>query len=396
MFDKTHSILLKPICAYTDACSSMLKRIKFHSDGSLLILENTFNSFTVYNIGLDGSVIRSWSIMEHNGLLIDYAYIGGNMYIYFLSSESEYEEILTLYKSSGGEFETLASLKRESYQHDMDFFFMFESGGECRLMLIRHNRLHLYRVSDELEEISVLEGRKWIISGGFAVNISGKEWDLYDSSLSLIHSFKFEEDIDWAGVVSSKDKSVIAMATDNAASEIGGLYIYDRSSDTHKIHYQRYGFFNIGIACGKVWTSVVSMYSDIGGLMIFDKSASLKFAHLRDETEGNNIRAYQPSPIIYQALSIDELPDGKALISDNGKIAVTDITCRVLQEFGHSGYDCFILSKDMKRIAFLNIVNRLYGGNPEEKYEVSIDVYSWNSKKNKARVVDLTSFRKYD
>ncbi len=395
MFEKSRSIELCPQRAYTDACLSMFKRIKFCREGGFLVCENDYENFTVRHIDPEGAELNRWTVYVPNGLISDYQYIGGVFYMSFVNIIGEYDETYTVYKSGEDNGMTqVFSASRESYQHDMDYFRLFEYRGECRLLLIRHNRVHLYSVGNPVREINVLEGQKWYISNGYVVCAMGRDWEIYDSSLELITTFKFEEEVDWLDVETSKDGQTIAMATNNSATEIGGLFIYDRQKDDFELHYQRYGFYDIALCSGRVWGTVGSIYSGVGGLMIFDKTASLKFAHLRDETEGDTLRAYHPYPLVYQSAAIEEISDNKVLILDYEKAIITDITCRSLQELKHPGYDCFIMSENAKTVAVLNLENRLLGGQPETEYNASIDIYAWDPAHKRGRVVDLTSFRK--
>ena len=394
MFKKNSTIELKPQRAYTDACMSSFKRIKFCDDNGFLVCENNYDNFIIRHLDVSGNEIRKWTAEASNGLISDYLYISNTLYISFVNVINEYEEFYTVYRSdTNGDMVQAFSCQRESYQHDMNYFSLFEHQGECRLLLIRHNRVHLYSVGSYVREINVIEGQKWYLSNTYAICSIGRDWEIYNSSLDLITAFKFDEEVDWLEVI-SPDNKLFLMATNNSATEIGGLFIYDSSKDSFDIHYQRYGFYNAGICHGRIWATVGSMYSGIGGLMIFDKSAVLKFAHLRDENEGNTIRAYNPTPIVYQSSYIGELPDSKVMILDYEKAIVTDVTCRLLQEIKHNGYDCVALSRDAKNIAVLNLENRLLGGDPELEYNSSIDIYTWDSATQKGSVIDLTSYRK--
>lgn len=394
MFTKSGHIELGLRRASADSCLPRFRRIKFCRDGFLLC-ENDHENFTVRYLDSSFLEVNSWTVYQPNGVISDYHYIGGALYVSFVNIAGEYDETYSVYKSGeDGKMAQVFSAPRESYQHDMEYFRLFEYRGECRLLLIRHNRVHLYSIGNPVRDINVLEGQKWYISNEHTVCAMGRDWELYDSSLELVTTFKFDEEADWLDVKTSKNGQLIALATNNSATEIGGLLVYDRQKDDFEIHYQRYGFYGIALCSGRVWGTIGSIYSGIGGLMIFDKNASLKFAHVRDETEADTLRAYLPSPIIHQSFAIEEISDNKVLILDYEKAVITDITCRPIQEIKHHGYDCFAISDDAKTLAILNIENRLYGGQPETEYNTFIDVYTWDSANNMGKVVDLTSFRK--
>lgn len=390
LFNKQKTVKIQSISCCYDTCVSSLKRIKFLEDNSLLLLENTYDSFTIHHIDNNGSEIKKWSIFDTDGILMEYIYIDNIMYVCFLSSVSEYEEELRIYRSTGGEFELVDAVERESYQHDMDFFSLFSFGKECRLMLIRHNRVHLYSVSDCLTEISVIEGRKWVICGEYAINIINDDWEIYNSLFDLEYEFRFKSDIDWIDLSFSSDKSIMAVAANNSESDISALLIYDKKTDMYSVHYQKYCFYSLAVVANKVWTTVISNVSGVGGIMIFDKSASLKFAHLRDEDEA---KAYNPKPLTYQAYKIHELMDNNILMSSFDNLIVTDITCKVLQEIEYDGVDTYCLSDTLDMLVLLKLNNLSDSNEVNENFEAEIEYYTWNDeKKDGGKVIDLTPY----
>lgn len=415
MFEKLTSFKLDNLSAFSDTCSSVLKRIKFVDNNSFIILENTFNVFTFYHMTLDGEMIKKWEFEFEEDMLLDYIYIDGSLYLVFISQFSQYEESIDFYCSTDEDFEWVGSMQKESYMHDMDFLHIFNKNNKIRFLIIRHNRLHLYTVDEEnnnssitidddyeihtnlyhLSEIAVLEGTKWVISNGYAVNIKGKLWEIYNTDLELVCSFEFTDDlIDWLGIAVSDDGSIIAAATDCSEEEKGALAVYNKKTGQVSTHFQRYGFFSTGIAAGRVWATIASSFSDIGGLMIFDKEASLKYAVLKDEEEGESLRAYNPSPVIYQALSFESLPDNKVLIITDNSVFLTDLSCRNIQDLPAEPYECIDLSKDKSKLIMISYTNRLYGGNPDQKYSAEVIVYKWSAKHAPASIVDLKSYRK--
>lgn len=415
MFEKLTSFKLDNLSAFSDTCSSVLKRIKFVDSNSFIILENTFNIFTFYHMNLDGEVIHKWEFEFEEDMLLDYIYIDGRLYLVFISQFSQYEESIDFYCSNNEDFEWIGSMQKESYMHDMDFLHIFNKNNKVRFLIIRHNRLHLYTMDEEnnnssitidddyeiytnlyhLNEIAVLEGSKWVISNGYAVNIKGKLWEIYNTDLELVCSFEFTDDlIDWLGIAVSDDGSLIAAATDCSEEEKGALAVYNKKTGQVHTHFQRYGFFSTGIAAGRVWATIASSFSDIGGLMIFDKEANLKYASLKDEEEGESLRAYNPSPIIYQALSFEGLPDNKVLIITDNSVFLTDLSCRNIQDLPAEPYECIDLSKDKSKLIMISYVNRLYGGNPDQKYSAEVVIYKWSAKHTPASIVDLKSYRK--
>lgn len=390
LFNKQKTVKIQSISCCYDTCVSSLKRIKFLEDNSLLLLENTYDSFTIHHIDSNGSEIKKWSIFDTDGILMEYIYIDNIMYVCFLSSVSEYEEELRIYRSTGGEFELVDAVERESYQHDMDFFSLFSFGKECRLMLIRHNRVHLYSVSDCLTEISVIEGRKWVICGEYAINIVNDDWEIYNSLFDLEYEFRFKSDIDWIDLSFSSDKSIMAVAANNSESDISALLIYDKKTDMYSVHYQKYCFYSLAVVANKVWTTVISNVSGVGGIMIFDKSASLKFAHLRDEDEA---KAYNPKPLTYQAYKIHELMDNNILMSSFDNLIVTDITCKVLQEIEYDGVDTYCLSDTLDMLVLLKLNNLSDSNEVNENFEAEIEYYTWNDEeKDGGKVIDLTPY----
>lgn len=366
-------------------------------------------------MNLDGEVIHKWEFEFEEDMLLDYIYIDGRLYLVFISQFSQYEESIDFYCSNNEDFEWIGSMQKESYMHDMDFLHIFNKNNKVRFLIIRHNRLHLYTMDEEnnnssitidddyeihtnlyhLNEIAVLEGSKWVISNGYAVNIKGKLWEIYNTDLELVCSFEFTDDlIDWLGIAVSDDGSLIAAATDCSEEEKGALAVYNNKTGQVHTHFQRYGFFSTGIAAGRVWATIASSFLDIGGLMIFDKEANLKYASLKDEEEGESLRAYNPSPIIYQALSFEGLPDNKVLIITDNSVFLTDLSCRNIQDLPAEPYECIDLSKDKSKLIMISYVNRLYGGNPDQKYSAEVVIYKWSAKHTQASIIDLKSYRK--
>ena len=395
MFEKLTSFKLDNLSAFSDTCSSVLKRIKFVDSSSFIIFENTFDIFTFYHISLDGEIIKKWEFEFEEDMLLDYIYIDGRLYLVFISQFSQYEESIDFYCSSNEDFEWIGSMQKESYMHDMDFLHIFNKNNKVRFLIIRHNRLHLYTMDEDNNNSSITVDDDYEIhTNPYAVNIKGKFWEIYNTDLELVCSFEFTADlIDWLSIAVSDDGSLIAAATDCSEEEKGAIAVYNKKTEQVYTHFQRYGFFSTGIAAGKVWATIASSFSDIGGLMIFDKEANLKYAVLKDE-EGDSLRTYNPSPVIYQALSFESLPDNKVLVITDNSVFLTDLSCRNIQDLPAEPYECIDLSKDKSKLIMISYTNRLYGGNPDQKYSAEVVVYKWSAKHTPASIVDLKSYRK--
>ncbi len=413
MFEKLASFKLGNLSAFSDTCSSVLKRIKFIDNNSFIIIENTFDTFIFYLMSLNGEIIKKWECEIDEDMLLDYIYINNTLYLVFISQFSQYDENISFYCYNNDEFEWIGSIPKECYIHDMDFLHIFNKNNTVRFLAIRHNRLHLYTISRnnsidtsepfdkkniynyDITEIAVLEGYKWVISNGYAINIKGRNWEIYNTDLELMCSFEFTNDvIDWLGISVSNDGSLIAVATDCSEEEKGAIAIYNKNTNQVYTHIQRYGFFNIGFAADKVWVTVVSSFSDIGGLMIFDKEANIKYSLLKDKENLNDVKIYNPSPIVYQALSFESLADNKLLVITDNSIFVTDSSCRNIQDLPFEPYECIDLSQDKSKLIVISYKNRLYGGNPDQKYAAEVIIYKWLNKNTSASIVDLKSFIK--
>ncbi len=46
------------------------------------------------------------------------------------------------------------------------------------------------------------------------------------------------------------------------------------------------------------------------------------------------------------------------------------------------------------KLIMISYTNRLYGGNPDQKYSAEVVVYKWSVKHTSASIVDLKSYRK--
>lgn len=407
MFELKSSFNIGNISSFSDGYSSSLKLVKFLDDNTIIIVENTSDSYYFYKISINGDILYKWEYNSEEDVLLDYIYLNDTLYIAMYIQFSSYEEQIVLYKSEGNSFIFIASFPRASYMHDMDYFYMFNKNNQLRMLVIRHTRLYLYTIDEnnpfveqgltdgyeQFIELAYLEGYRWIINNGYAINIKDDVWELYDTNLKLIKSFNFDSSIiDWLGISSNLDSSVIAIACDSSDSDKGLLCVYDVVNDEISTHTQRYGYFSVGIINNKVYTSIVSSKTDIGGIMIFDKKANLKYAHIKDEKEANP-RQYNPSPLFYQALAIEELRDGKGLISTENKFYITDLSCRIIQEMQFVPYECFSVNSKRNRLALLIIDGKKHESIHEKKYNANIEIYEWSSKENKANILDLKAFR---
>lgn len=407
MFELKSSFNIGNISSFSDGYSSSLKLVKFLDDNTIIIVENTSDSYYFYKISINGDILYKWEYNSEEDVLLDYIYLNDTLYIAMYIQFSSYEEQVVLYKSYGNSFDFIASFPRASYLHDMDYFYMFNKNNQLRMLVIRHTRLYLYTIDEnnpfveqgltdgyeQFIELAYLEGYRWIINNGYAINIKDDVWELYDTNLKLIKSFNFDSSIiDWLGISLSNDGSIIAIACDSSDSDKGLLCVYDVVNDEISTHTQRYGYFSVGIINNKVYTSIVSSKTDIGGIMIFDKKANLKYAHIKDEKEANP-RQYNPSPLFYQALAIEELRNGKGLISTENKFYITDLSCRIIQEIQFVPYECFSVNSKRNRLALLIIDGKKHESIHEKKYNANIEIYEWSSKENKANILDLKAFR---
>lgn len=385
---------------------SSLKLIKFIDDKHISFMVNNQDSYVFYKVAISGEIVCKYEYNSIEDYILDYIFIGDNLYIAMCLEYAAFDEDVVLYKIDNKQVYFLASFPRSFYQHDMDYFYMFNKNNQLRLLIIRHTRLYLYTVDetivdadqqylregyDYLIELAFLDGSRWILNHDYAVNIKDDVWEIYNTDLSLITSFIFSNDnIDWMGITKSMDGSILALACDNADKEKGLLCIYDIKNNAISTHTQKYGYYSVGIIDSKIFTSLVSAYSDIGGIMVFDKDAALKYAHIKDEKEGVG-KHFNPSPVFYQALAIEELRDNKGLISTENKLFITDLTCRVIQELPFVPYENYALSDDKNYLALLIVENKKNDLTFERN--LHIDFYKWTPKLNKANILTIQDFR---
>lgn len=404
MFELENSIdIEKMSLSYNNPTLS--KTIKFIDDKTISFVVHD-DTYRFFRVALDGSVIEERELFYMEDYILDYIYIGDDLYVAMVAEFAPFDEYLVLYRLSGDDVVTIASLPRASYQHDMGYMYMFNKNGQFRLMIIRHSRLYLYTIDedavyddlvegyDKLQEIAYIDGNKWLINQGYAVNIKDEKWELYNSDLELLKEFTFSSHhIDWLGITCSQDKSLIAIAGDSADKETGLLCIYHVKTDKIYTHIQRYGFYSLGIINNHVFTSLTSAYSDVGGMEVFDNECTLECAQIKNKAY-NIDKYYGPAPLYYQALGIDELNDFKGLISTTDKLFITDISCKMLYELPFTTYEEYALSDDRNTLVMLK-----YNKESRAKQMVSLDIYKWKgnktkkTNKTKADILDIKSFR---
>ena len=404
MFELENSIdIEKMSLSYNNPTLS--KTIKFIDDKTISFVVHD-DTYRFFRVALDGSVIEERELFYMEDYILDYIYIGDDLYVAMVAEFAPFDEYLVLYRLSGDDVVTIASLPRASYQHDMGYMYMFNKNGQFRLMIIRHSRLYLYTIDedavyddlvegyDKLQEIAYIDGNKWLINQGYAVNIKDEKWELYNSDLELLKEFTFSSHhIDWLGITCSQDKSLIAIAGDSADKETGLLCIYHVKTDKIYTHIQRYGFYSLGIINNHVFTSLTSAYSDVGSMEVFDNECTLECAQIKNKAY-NIDKYYGPAPLFYQALGIDELNDFKGLISTTDKLFITDISCKMLYELPFTTYEEYALSDDRNTLVMLK-----YNKESRAKQMVSLDIYKWKgnktkkTNKTKADILDIKSFR---
>lgn len=404
MFEFIKSVDFGKISFSMDSSSS-LKLIKYIDNKNISFVVNNHDNYVFYKITDDGEVLCKYEYNSIEDYLLDYIFIDDTLYIAMCLEYAPFDEDVVIYKIKDNQVSFAASFPRSFYHHDMDYFYMFNKNNQLRLLIIRHTRLYLYTIDESLIdleqqylregyeyliELAFLDGFKWMLNHDYAVNIKDNTWEIYNTDLRLIKSFTFSNDIiDWLGITESMDNSFIALACDSADKDKGLLCIYDIKNDTISTHTQRYGYYSVGIIDNKVFTSIVSASSDIGGIMIFDKDTSLKYAHIRDEKETS--KYYSPFPVFYQALAIDELCEGKGLISTENKLFVTDLSCRIIQELPYVPYENYAISSDKTQLALLVIENKKNDLTFEQN--LHIDFFKWTHKLSKANILNIQSFR---
>lgn len=406
MFELENTIdIEKMVLSYNNPTLS--KTIKFIDDNTISFVVHD-NTYRFFRVSLNSCTVEENELFYMEDYLLDYMYIGDDIYVAMVADFAPFDEHLVIYRLRGEDDITLiASLPRASYQHDMGYMCMFNKNGQFRLMIIRHSRLYLYTVDEDLidddmiegyeklREIAYIDGNKWLINQGYAVNIKDKKWELYDRDLNLLKEFDFSSyHIDWLGITCSLDKSLIAIAGDSADKETGLLCIYNVKTDEIHIHIQRYGFYSLGIINNHVFTSLTSAYSDVGGMEVFDSEATMECAQIKNKAY-NIDKFYGPAPLYYQALGIDELNDNMGLISTTDKLFITDISCKVLQELPFITYEEYALSDNRNTLVMLR-----YNKEYRTKQMVSLDIYKWSGtkqkkgSKSKADILDIKSIHR--
>ena len=397
MFEKSKTIKHDNLKAYFFKYLHGFKRIKLLTDNSYLILENSNEDIIAYRHNMDDGTSQKFVFVDSSHKdIVDYHYVNGHMYIYFTNYTTEWDEVLDIYRSDGEKVDLIESLPRESYQHDMNYFNFYVANSQLYLIIIRHNRIHKYMITDELEEIHVIQNMScsWYLSAGYILSISTDDrCELYDNNLELVAIFESKDRPNWIEIAASEQKDIVAIAMitwDKSTT----IYVYDKNTKQLNAHKQRYDIYSIAVIGGRVWTTVTNRDSTIDGMMVFDKEAALKYSILRDKVEGDKIRAYQPSPITYECVEILELPGNKIMFLETQRAVITDITCRELEVFEFSYYECLALSDDKHTLAILNLADRSPNADPEVEYEAEVDLYEWKKKVAQAEVIDINTFRR--
>ncbi len=396
--------------ADSDSIISSLKRVQFIDNNTFLLLTNSDSDYIFTKMNINGKVLSQYKINLFDEILVSYIYIDNAVYAAFYIQYEEFEEQITIYKITENNFVCVASFPRMSYLHDLDYFYMFNKDNKLRLLIIRHTRLYLYGIQsgnieennplifddyNDLVELSYLDGYKWYINNGIAININNNTWEMYNTDLKQINSFEFSDsNIDWLGITKSKDNSLIAVAADCANDNMGLLCIYNYNTNTISTHIQNYGFYSAGIIKDKIITSIISTFSGIGGIMVFNNKAQLKYAHIKDE-EDDKFFALSNNPVFYQAMSIKELCNGYALISVEENTYAFDFINNYTYSISNEPYECLELNSNRNIMIELVFENRKNNFESDRKYNTFINVYDFSKKdNNKADIVNIKSYRK--
>ncbi len=369
-------------------------KIEFMSDDSFLLLKDgkKLSSVILYNI--DGTKQKEWKILSNEPLdIVNKLIIDDELYLLCSQELSEIDQLLILFKSQNdGTMKPIITFPRENYRHNMAYYKLIDVNGECRFLLIRHNRIHMFSVGEKLTEIEVMYGDKWFISDYHVINVTRDEWEVYNLSFDLITTISnVKGDYSWVSTSMSEDGNIIAIVADNPLSldddARSCVCIYDKVTSVSNIRYLDYNCFAVAVCGEKVWVSVGhDNFLNFGGISIYDRAGYLEYSQISDGRAHGKQNAFYPEPISSQADYISEINNNAVILVNQKMITISDFYTNKIQELD---YDTYAITDDKKKLAVMMFYDY---ETKETGISAKIEVFEWDMNSQRSNIVDIASY----
>ncbi len=395
MYEKKASVTIDNFPTMLSTMLPKTPRVKFLSDGRVLLISNDDAQFNFTILDKDKQA-EAFSIDYSYGQLVSVTHFNGELWIEFRYITSPYEEEYTIVRANSSRTEIVASFPRESYTHDLPYHHLFVSDGMLFLHLIKHNRLHHYRIVNGVEEIDVMEGGKWYLCGSYPMCVVGRTLELYDQSLNICNTIEYDYEIDELLYAGSENPGFIAATLTDLPQEHTALFIYHKDSQTAHIAYIEHAVADMGVSAGRVWLNPYGFHiqQDLGGCMIFDRFAWPLYIHMRTKGAGANAIGAYPPPF-HRSEGIYPMADSMTLVAEANRLLILDYNCRAIQEIPVTHPECFAVSADGNKIAVLALDRARY---KQEEVTVHTDavleVYQWDGDTGGGKVIEMVNFQR--
>ncbi len=393
MFEKKVSVPLNNFKTFNAGVLTSGLRVAFLDSNDILVVSNDEEHLTFIRYDASGSLLSEMTVDYEYGHLAGVTLHKEALWLEFRDVVAMYEERYSIVKLTPTDAELIYVTNRESYMHDLPYHCLFVEDGELYLNMIRHNRMHHYKISGMLEEIDVQEGGKWYLCGRNPLCIMGATLELYDSHLNIINTIEYDDDIDELVYKESSSPAFFAMALTDLSQEQTTLLIHHFDTQSMHIAYIENAIADMGVSSGRIWLNPYgfNMQQEFGGCMIYDRFAWPVYVHMRAKAQVGSIGAYPPP--FHRSEGIYPAPDGQTLVAEPGRLLLFDYNCRAVQDIVIPNPDCIAVSANGMFLAVLNLDRNSYLQEKTSTSDAVLEIYTWNHAYEGDKVVEMVRFR---
>jgi hypothetical protein len=366
-------------------------------DGTFLLISNSSDSFSLNFYSPDGNLLDKKKFDRRFGQLAGIRLLAGALWLEFHEYAAMYEEIYRVVRvNPDGSFEPVFSSVRESYNHNLAYHGLFCDGKDVFCNIIRHNRLHQYLLtgsSDKPDEVNIQEGGKWFLCESHPLCLLGGSLEIYDPGMEIINTVDFDYEIDEIFLGASANPGFLALVTTDHAQ--GNTFLIVHINDTRlcSVSFIESAISAMGVSAGKIWLNPCSYdpEQDFGGIAVYDRYAMPIYIHLRGKGLNSSFGAYPPP--FYRSSKIIPAADSTTLIVEANKAILFDYAGRAIQEIPIAHPDLIAVSSDGTLLTAMQTKTPYKPDNHASYKNAAADFYSFNSKYDGDKVVDIAQFR---
>jgi hypothetical protein len=242
------------------------------------------------------------------------------------------------------------------------------------------------------EEINIQEGGKWFICETHPLCMLGGSLEIYDPNMDIINTVDFDYDIDDIFLGLSVNPGFLALlAADHSQ---GNTFLITHIYDSHvcSISFIESGVSAMGVSAGKIWLNPCSYdpEQDIGGIAVYDRYAQPVYVHIRGKGMNGGFGAYPPP--FHRSSKIIPTADSTTLVVEANKALLFDYAGRAIQEIPITHPDFISVSSDGTLLSIVQTKSFQPESHTVHK-DATIEIYSFNSKYDEGKVVDIAHFR---